>query len=706
MSTYTRKLVYAAALSLSGIAATFGWYNYDLARSQRSDNSQKTLLGQIASAKNEVQKRQKGRVIWKRVEEQEQLFAGEAVRTSSDSEAKIKFNSGAEVDLDPDSVVTIANEGDKPNLDFVQGNIFVKGGAEADSLALKSGETKIDIKNANVSLGSSGGKTAVQVLSGTALVTNGDKKITLDQTHSGDIGSNGVNISQKLLNVLKPLANDRIYIRFDKKESSVFAWAPISADYDVRIEMGQKRELLKPVGDLVAGSKGSVNMALKPGTQYWRFVATNKKNPQEISYSSINKLVVIANVPPHLLAPSADSLVTLSSDTKNLEFRWANPARLINLHLDVAKDPGFQTSIFSEEIEDTGQKAITPEDDGDYYWRIIGFQPETNVKIESMAQKFTFKTKYELVPPELKLPATETTLSFDKVATGAVFLVWNPQPGATGYSVHIEEENKKGGFAIDKEVSDTIAKIPQDAKPGQYKWYVVSMDTEGRKSTPSKSRIFKIQDVPKIEWSDNRMQENYFYITSNPSFKVSFKPPAKTGGVGPHHFKVFYRVEGTEKPESMLVPGPVDQILKVSSNGLYHVFIEEFDSKENLMSKSDVRDVVVEPKPLLPAPQFAARMPAAVQASKNGTAPLAWNPVAGARAYLVQLKDESGKVRKEEKFTSDSVVMKNLLPGQYKLTVSSVDEHGRSGPSSEERALKVPEVSDLKPPQFKKFKIH
>src|SRR5258708_1430490 len=153
MSPYTRRLVGAAVLSLCGIGATYGWYRYEEALSLRHDDSQKLLLAHLETAKNDVQKRQKGRVIWKHVDETEPLYAGESIRTSSDSEAKIRFVSGAEVELDADSVVAIEATGGKPNLDFISGNIFVKGGAggEQGSLSLKSGTASIDVNNADLS---------------------------------------------------------------------------------------------------------------------------------------------------------------------------------------------------------------------------------------------------------------------------------------------------------------------------------------------------------------------------------------------------------------------------------------------------------------------------------------------------------------------------------------------------------------------------
>jgi hypothetical protein len=710
MSIYTRKILLAAVLSLSGMGLTYGWYRHDLAKSIRRDDSQKTLLAQLGTVKNEVQKKQKGRVIWKRVDEDEPLYSGEHVRTTSEAEAKIRFNSGVEVDLDPDSVVVIEEMGDKATLDFIQGNIYVKGGDQPGSLALKSGNASIDVSNADLAMGKQGSAVNVQVSRGTAQLTADGKQMTLDDSKMGSIGADGVNMAQQFFKIIKPSPNEKFYVRPANPQPVVFSWTPLPEDFDVRLEIGSKRELMKPASAIAAGVKGQLTTVLRPGTQFWRLVATNRKDPKQIQFSTPAKLVVVADIPPKLLFPKSDSVVTALPETRTLELRWANPSRLVKLELEVAKDPQFKQIHFSEPVDDTGVRSIEPPEDGEYYWRISGTQPNAAEKTVSNVQKFVYKSSFELVPPELKQPINEAFIPFERISSGGIFLVWNPVPGAARYAVKLESDQSKAPavkpgetpapYVFEKELTDTTAKVPADLKPGRYIWSVATLDNEEGKSKYSTPRPFSVEEVPRLLWSDGKSQENYFYVTPTPSFRLAWKPTGRIGS----RFKISVRSDSAsgETPINTTV---TNQVIPVAADGLYHVTVEEFDGKGAVIAKTETRDVVVMAKPLLPAPQFAARTPATVQAFKNGSATLSWDPVSGARFYLIQVKDGGGKVAKQERFNSATGSVKNLLPGQYKVSLSSVDEHGRVGPTGEERILTVPEVSDLRAPQFKKFKI-
>src|SRR5205807_2100069 len=98
MSVYAKKLILAAMLSLLGISSSYAWYVYT---EKSSIGATSKVIARLDYERNEVQRRPVKHVIWERVEEGEELHTGEAIRTAPDSEAKIMFNSGAEVDLDP-----------------------------------------------------------------------------------------------------------------------------------------------------------------------------------------------------------------------------------------------------------------------------------------------------------------------------------------------------------------------------------------------------------------------------------------------------------------------------------------------------------------------------------------------------------------------------------------------------------------------------
>lgn len=702
----------AAVVSISGIFLTQLWYRYDQRKAGGLQDATIKVVARVDSAKNEVAKRPKKRVIWQRVDEDEPLYSGEAVRTSSDAEAKIIFNSGAEVDLDPDSMVVIEDSGDKVNLDFVKGNLFVKGSNQKDgsaALALNTGSTSILLQNADVSLGKSGDKGVdVQVTRGTAEVSNGDKKLTIDKDRSGHIGEQGMDVSQQFFKIKNPQPNERMFLRVDSSEQAHFSWQPVPDEFEVTLQSGSTRANLKPTGIGVPGAKGEMTVKLKPGIVFWKLVATHKTDKSKVFSSPVQKLTLISEVAPKVLSPQKDEQIVLTGKNRSVDFRWTNLSKLSQLRLEVSSDPNFQKPFISQGVDDSGLQTVPNIEEGEYYWRISGYRPGATAGLSSQVAKFRVRTRFELVPPQLKSPEPGAHVSFESISQSGIFLSWSPVPGMTKFKVQVNKVDDKDHViegsktSLEKEVSDASQVRIQQTAPGKYQWKVISADADGKESKPSEIRHFIVEDVPKLAWLDSRQSEDYLYVTPKPSLAIGWQPVTSN-----QRFSG-YRVVVTSEKGNSLEPKTVTKAAfqtEVPEDGLYHVSVEAIDAKGAVLSRSSSRDVVVSMKPLLPAPSFSTRLPATVMAMRNGSATLTWEAVPGARSYLVEVKGEAGKTIRKEKTSSPATVLKDLLPGSYQVSLAAIDEHGRTGVWSADKSLSVPNLSDLKPPAFRKLNI-
>lgn len=107
---------------------------------------------------------------------------------------------------------------------------------------------------------------------------------------------------------------------------------------------------------------------------------------------------------------------------------------------------------------------------------------------------------------------------------------------------------------------------------------------------------------------------------------------------------------------------------------------------------------------------------------KNFTYYIEWQNVAGAKGYLIQVKDKSNGTEKEEKLTQSNVELK-LPAGTYEFRIASVNKFGkpstwtgweeflvekdkpRPNPKDAKQAeVKVPEEKEAPPTQIKKWK--
>jgi flagellar hook assembly protein FlgD len=397
----------------------------------------------------------------------------------------------------------------------------------------------------------------------------------------------------------------------------------------------------------------------------------------------------------------------------NLDLRWTNSSHLGDLRLRIFKDKADGQAFIDLPVADTGVFNLKKDGeadkydavgDGDYFWQVMGNHGGSTVS-KSDVYKFTVKSHFDLISPELRVPAANARLPYETVNNGGQFFTWAAVPGVDKYHVTVESDPVKAGSkpvtVLDKDIEEsTQTRIPQ-LQPGRYSWFVTSVSNEGEQSKTPAPRKFQVESLPRLQWSDNDQQETYLYVTQAPSMKPQWKAGIQAGYL---LYKVTVKSDdGFEKTVETKVP---ETLVDVPKDGLYHVLVEAYDGGKIVVAKSTLRDFQVQPRPLLEAPKFSERTPASIQAANNGSANFQWNPVQGAKGYVLVIKDPSGKTMKTEKFGATSnATLNRLLPGQYKVSLSSVDEYNRVGSAGEEKTLIVPNVSDARPPAFKKFKI-
>ncbi|MCB0385781.1 MAG: hypothetical protein KDD43_10340, partial [Bdellovibrionales bacterium] len=277
MANYLRRLILAFCLSAACYYATEDWYrrtNVSIASTGRQEPI--ALLQELS---NEVQRKPLTRVIWETISKDENLFAGEAIRTSDDAEAKILFlKSGTVIELEPDSLVVLEETDAGLSLDFLKGNLFVKTAGQATpgtALTLKSGKSEINLQNADVSLSKKQGDSVdVQVYGGTAQVRQGGKTMTIDQAQSGTLSQQGMDVAKNQIQVTSPSPGEPVYIDSKKREPVRFQWEKLSADYRVYVERGTTRsKMVRNQGQSALGNTGQVAVTSVVGKFYWRLVA-------------------------------------------------------------------------------------------------------------------------------------------------------------------------------------------------------------------------------------------------------------------------------------------------------------------------------------------------------------------------------------------------------------------------------------------------
>jgi hypothetical protein len=694
MSKTVKRLLVAALISASGFASTILWYKL----SEKADTSVSNAkqIARLVSTVNDVQKKPVQKIIWQSATDNEILHVGEAIRTAANSEARIEFlGSNTAIDLEPDSAIVLEETDGKLSLDFLKGNILVKadsaGGGSGDSpqITLKSGDKQIALGKSEITLGKTNtGNLDVQVLKGNVA------------------GLDGMNADK--IKILSPLPGEPVYVNPAANEWALVKWQPLPAGYEVFLEAGTSRSDLKPVaGALAPGEKGELTANLKIGKAFYRLVARSANPQQPEIFSTVLRASVIAKIPPVPLYPEKETSISLNKQDPSIQLLWSNPAGFSKLIVEIATSADLKQNLKVERIENSTQLKFVVEKSAAHYWRVSGVLEGRKEVVSSPVQKFTVNVLNELLPPALELPKAGERFPAEATKEKGLNLSWRPSTGAEKYKVIVEriisQASERTPASIEKvfeEEGRLLQVSVKNLKPGNYTWTVASIG-KTESSKPSEKRSFTLQSLPVLKWADGKTQEDYYYLTLKPSVSLKWE---RGDTKATNWVARAYSADGTKEPVMQKFTTTGGE-MAIPADGRYEAEVEALDDRGVIVARSVRREIKVSPAPLLPAPQFATSVPSEIEANGSGMARVEWTSVEGANRYTVYIKSPDGKVAKEVSFNDVQASLRDLMPGEYKLSIGSVDQHGRVGPEGEPRALKVPKESNVKAPKLKGLKV-
>lgn len=717
MSEVWLRIILAALISTAGMLATYGWSKSFPTAGSRSGPEP---VARITLSANDVERRPSQSLSWYGVLRNQELFPGEAVRTSAAAEAKIEFiHQGTVVQLDPETVIEIERTATGINLDFLKGNLFIKSQSTAGTgpaITIMSGDEKIDVTNSEVSIAKSAPSAKLDVD-----VIKGDVRVI----ERGQ--SKGVIPSKPRIKLTKPVQGRPLYVRSGVGEAVSFEWLPIDSGYEISLETGPSRsQLMKHGGQQGGVARGSDGRLLvsgfTPGKIYYRIVARSERPGLPLLESPVLKAEIREKIPPLLLEPAPNVAVQLRTgeqrdggqdgrredlkeNLKDVTFRWANPGRLVDMVIEAARSPDLRTSLRTKSAGDQLSVSLNVLDQpGRVYWRVSGRLPGTNQLISSPIQQFELFTKEKgpepLLAPVLRGPADTMSFALLRVRTEGVRLAWTSVKGANRYDLTLTEEGgEPKSFKRETHAPEMTVK---NLKPGSYAWAVAARDEFGRLSPDSEVRRFVVEGVPVLAWMDGLIAEKFIYKTEKPYLRAAWE----RGPGSPVSWR--YRISGSRQPAS-------DQDWKLVKStamespllepGTYRVEVEALAGDGSVLARTQVRTVEVSQAPPLPPPVFGDGVPIEIQAKENGSAAFAWKPVPEARQYVMTLKGRDGSTVRTVKTEATRTEVGGVRTGEYRVVLQTVDALGRTGPESAPRVLKVPEYSLVRAPKIKSINV-
>ena len=702
MNRNLKRLTLALLVSASCFAATVIWFESGKAATDRGDRAP---IARLNESTNDVQRKPLKRVIWESVSKNDDLFPGEAIRTTDNADAKIQLTeSGTIIHLEPNSLVVLEENEFGLSLDFLQGNMFVSstGSGEGEGLTLKTGAGEVKLNSADMSLSKGrDGKVDMAVFKGQAELQQGGKKLALDKDKSASFSDQGMSLDKDRVQIVWPAVGETVLLNLVRGEKLDVTFKPLPKGYTVSAEWGNSRANLKSTGASAPGENGKIAINGKSGKWFVKLTAKAEDPALPPLASNIVPLTIDPKSPPSLVEPKADMPVIKENKEDPVAFRWLNRHTLENQILEIATDAQFKNVKTKQTLDGDAKEFATTLGDGNYFWRVMGFLKikDKTEALSSAPSKFSIVSTWELKAPTPVYPEANQRLSYIDVQRTGVSFKWTAPSGAKRFAILVRRRiGTATTTVLEKELETPMVKITE-VKPGSYQWKVSSLDPNGGAAKASTVMNFTIDEMPKIEWVE--APPLYEYATPTPSLRAQWK--AAENAVS-YRFRVENQDVAAESPEWQSTKlNALD--ISLPSDGQYDAVVEALNAKGQTVAQSDARTFTVKRRPLLPAPQWTQNSPDIFKSDAKGNLSFGWQEVEGAKHYLMILENEDGKVIDKKEINRTTASFSRLKPGQYKVKLKSVDGLQRPSEESRLKDLVVPSISDIKAPKIKNMKV-
>ncbi len=414
------------------------------------------------------------------------------------------------------------------------------------------------------------------------------------------------------------------------------------------------------------------------------------------------QLEIITPLPQKILYRDAD-------DNKPISFHWKGFPPNANVVLLLGKNRKEMHEVTHSGKENAEQMAAAVPF-GKYFWKLVAHDARGQVVGESPIYRGEMQTRYA---PTTIAPVANALIPIPETSADLTFR-WQRDDQTQEVTLEVWSDEAQKNSVTVKKIKDDDNLTLTALKEGTYYWRISAQLVDTEKPVVGKLQKVTLKSQARIEserkaarppvvlnWSIPESQQTQYYI-DKPMMGLSWNA-SDTKEVAQYRVKIHEENDTSALAKMVEVKGNSLQA-PVARSGRYIASIEALDKEGEVLGSSQEKTISVSPLPLLKTPLFVPEQ-GVLQATNDGKSVLKWQPVPGAKQYeLTILKD--GKELKRSRYAMNSIALKNLMPGNYEVQVSAIDEHGRLSKLAAPRKLNVPDSSGIKAPTVRKIKVN
>ena len=666
------------------------WFYKELTRVTLLDTKGLEQVANVGFRNNEVRRRLFTSIVWNSVKKKDPLFVNDSVLTLDNAEAIIKFNSGAEIELSPNSLIMLEVIKDTFSVNFIKGNIFTK--TTGKKLKLRIKDQVVDLEDAKASISNKD----ISIIEGKAKI--GDREL-----EKGDIGKliDGklAEVEKNIFQIVKPLPNQKILSRLKTKKQE-FKWKKIKEIKTYDIEIAKDYSFSDIVFTKKNIKKHRIATKLNQGVYYFRLI-TKLLSHRKIS--PIQKFSIIFEEPTKIIYPINNKNYKYKVEAANIQFQW-NASELENKFLlELASDKNFKNIIHKK--EQTNKKVSIKLPAGEYFCRVKSFNPYQEVPLVSDVTKFDVTKIAHLSEPELLSPP-KNKIYFAKLQKNPFLLFsWKAVIGAINYKLLISKDDDFDDDDIVQErvLKNTFVSISM-LPEGKYYWSVQAVDELNEATKIVDKRFIHVDNNPLIKLLSPLTKEAI--LVKNTDIKLNFK--WNNFGRGND-----YKIVISEDRDFLNIRKNFeadDEQLEVSTlqNGRYFWRVEAYKGSR-LVNISMPGEFNLKQYPFLSSINLS--LPTnnfKIEYFKDLTLEFRWNNTKGATKYLfslLSLKNKKSKLVEKKEIFGNSLTFAIPKIGSYKWSVVAIDKNGTPGKKGITRTFRVIPEKPIAIPQNFRIKI-
>lgn len=713
------------------------------------------LVAQLDQSLGGVKHKSSGGLAWAEAESAGKLYAGDQIFTERSSEAAVKFIDGTEIKIAENSLIRIdKGKNGKTTIDMSKGFVSGKFTGD-EGITLKMGDTNVALKKgAEIQINvdpNDKSKSKLSLLKGDAAVESENGAVLLKQDQVLQVDSQGrAQVTETNLKALLPTPNKILDEGLDRQ--IYFRWESLSPRSQYKVVLARDAQFQNRVAETTAADKAASLPMPATGTYFWKVQAQNPKTLQ-VEESLTLSFTVVKTEPPTLLAPALGQTIIVDQtkpDSDSLVFMWRSKEEGQEFELELSKSRDFANPELRQKV--TGYKWETKAPQaGTYYWRVRHTASDTS-RPKPFTRPHDFIIHAADLPgaPVLVAPQNGARLAGQQATT----LSWQKVNGAQGYQLEISRgENSAALFKHDINSGESFSFTPQAS--GRYVWRVRAVDVLDRPTNWSTTnsmlvgaetvRLLAPIDLSEITLTQKEVEVEFAWsklpgvqgyeweIALDQDFKQKGKRQTTAGNQlkiplsagGTYYWRVRSLSSGLDPSpysptrrlvvkELELLPSPkllerywfrlpaplLEGLKKLQADAPWPVPNDDRPVGDGhrhaqqaaigiIGAKGGSGLAVIAAK--IAWQQFTSIANAQTAVPVDGPVDIKWQPIEGAKAYLLELARDASfaKAIIKQKLPEPRFRWPTARPGRYFLRAASLDARDKSGPFSRTAELLV-----------------